>query len=1051
MATSLEGLLRTELSLGPGRLASIARIAISCALVVCVSMIYEVPEPAYSAYIVFFLGRGDRSLTVMTGIAAFLAASLATLLSLFLYTLDAGEPALRLPVMAASIFLGMFLLRTISLGPVAFIAGFMLTVTQSLLDDIPNTEALIRFVMWLWLVVMIPDLVTVLVNLVSAKHPLLAVRRKSLDLLEELAHAIRYGDCEGPGKARAETMELAELRAHAGLFDKSLKALGRFDSGLIEIVAELQSLATLLPSDLDPGIREHLAAACDDCREALRTDAAFPIVVIGPAAPAPVLAMAAALNRLGAGLEQRRRGQLPPPAASAAKSLFVPDAFTNPEHLRFAIKTTIAAMSAFILYSALAWPGIRTSLITCFFVALGTVGETVHKFTLRISGALIGGLIGGLCITYVLPRIEDIGQLCLLVIAGSAFCAWIGTSSERLAYCGLQMALAFFLGVLQGYGPSDDLTVLRDRVAGIVLGNTLMSLVFTSLWPVSTRAEVRRILAGTLRKLGSALTAGEAAAGVRLAATGAIVRAGQLLSLSLFETGHQAAAEDRRVLAEADTAVAQAFVQLNQPADPQAGARLNHYADSIMQVKTLLIAGAALLGICAQAEEPGGFAPHVQIMQITAPGNAIETEAGRAYRLEELIDLAERANPETRQAWERARQAASAVGLAEAAYLPQIAAEALAGYQRTPLPIPKDLVSRGYFTAETLEVLPALSVKWLLFDFGRRGNAEEGARANSFAADVAFNGANQKLVFTISRDYFGLGAARGKLRVAEQALKNAELVQDVVENRRRQGLATSVELAQALRQTAQARFDLERARGADRAAYQTLIAAMGVTPSHPITVAGSETMTLPAAPGEAVEQMVEKALADRPDLIAAEGRIRAADANLRKEEADDYPTIGLAAQGYQNIGEISVDSSRYYSVNEPGANVMLQFSWLLYDGGVRKHRAAIARSEAAGARAGLDQARDEAVKQVTIAYDSLNTGLAEHRSAVALQSAAQTAYDAALESYRHGVGTYVALVQDETALTKAQSAFEDARADTLSAAVALAFATGSIEFKKREY
>ena len=1038
MTSALRILLRTELTIGPGRLASIIRISVSCALVVFIAMLYSVPEPAYSAYIVFFLGRGDRSLTLMTGIVAALAATLATLLSLFLYTLDAGEPALRLPLMAASTFLGMFLLRTISLGPVAFVAGFLLTVTQSIRDNFPDTETLIRFVMWLWVVVLLPDVVTVLVNLLTAENPLLLVRRKSLHLLEELAGAIRASDRDGPAAARGETLQLLELRAHAGLFDKNLKALGRFDTGLIEIVAELQSVAGLLPADLDPATRESLAAACDSCREALRIDAPFPALAIPPDAPAPVLAMAAALNRLGAGLDQRRRGEVPPPP-SAAKTFFVPDAFTNPDHLRFATKTTIAAMSAYILYTALDWPGIRTSLITCFFVALGTVGETVHKLTLRISGAVLGGLIGGLCIVYVLPHMEDIGQLCLLVAAVAALCAWVGTSSERLAYCGLQMAMAFFLGVLQGYGPSDDLTILRDRVAGIVLGNVLMSLVFTTLWPVSSRAMARKILADALNKLGAALSAGQAAAGLRLAAVSSILRAGQLFSLSFFETGAQEAAEDRRALAEADGLAAQAFVQLNQPADPEAGARLTRYAASLLGCLMLLFAASA------RAEDPGGFAPHVERV-----GNAVEIEAGKSYRLDELIDLAERSNPETRGAWERARQAAFAVGLTESTYLPEIAAEALAGYQRTPLPIPKYLVERGYFTAETLEVLPTLSVKWLLFDFGRRDNALEGAKANEFVAHVGFNGANQKLVFTVSRDYFSLDAMFGKLRVAEQALKNAGVVQDAVESRRRQGLATSVELAQAQRQSAQARYDLERAGGAQRAAYQALVAAMGVSPSKPIAVAGSGGMDLPVLPGEAVELLVERALSARPDLIAAEGKIRAADANLRKEEADDYPIVALDAQGYQNIGEVKVDGSPYYSVNQPGANVMLKFSWSLYDGGAREKRAAIARSEAAAARDALDQARDEAVRQVTTAYDALKTGLAEHQAAIALKAAAQAAYDAGLDSYRHGVGTYTALVQDETALTQAQSAFEDARANTLSAAVSLAYATGSISFRSRE-
>src|SRR3954453_305851 len=60
----------------------------------------------------------------------------------------------------------------------------------------------------------------------------------------------------------------------------------------------------------------------------------------------------------------------------------------------------------------------------------------------------------------------------------------------------------------------------------------------------------------------------------------------------------------------------------------------------------------------------------------------------KVYNLAELINIAERNNPETRVAWERARQAAAAVGLSESAYYPFIVASAAAGYDRAFIPFP---------------------------------------------------------------------------------------------------------------------------------------------------------------------------------------------------------------------------------------------------------------------------------------------------------------------------------------------------------------------------
>src|SRR5499426_1498942 len=76
----------------------------------------------------------------------------------------------------------------------------------------------------------------------------------------------------------------------------------------------------------------------------------------------------------------------------------------------------------------------------------------------------------------------------------------------------------------------------------------------------------------------------------------------------------------------------------------------------------------------------------------------------KTYNLAELIDIAERNNPETRVAWERARQAAAAVGLSESAYYPFLVASAAAGYDRAFIPFPTLAVDR-----EQLLTNPGLS------------------------------------------------------------------------------------------------------------------------------------------------------------------------------------------------------------------------------------------------------------------------------------------------------------------------------------------------------
>jgi outer membrane protein len=419
-------------------------------------------------------------------------------------------------------------------------------------------------------------------------------------------------------------------------------------------------------------------------------------------------------------------------------------------------------------------------------------------------------------------------------------------------------------------------------------------------------------------------------------------------------------------------------------------------------------------------------------------------ERGHRYDLAELIDLAQRLNPETHEAWEQARQAALAVGLVESSYAPQISIEAIAGFQRTPLPIPTTVNPKGYFISNTVEAIPTVALKWLLFDFGRRDGQEQAARANSFVANVGFTGAHQKLIFAVSRAYFSLGAARGRVTAAQQALMTAETVQDAAQSRRERGLTTVVVVAQAQRQTAQARLNLTRASGDERTAYATLVAAIGLPADAHIDIADSSEQPLPAEPPENLSALIQEALRSRPDVIAALGKIDAAEGEVKSKRADHYPTISLIGQVYQNMGSLSSDGSPYSSVNKPGGNILLTLSVPLFDGGARNTRDSVAQSQVAAARDKLAGVRDAAVQQVVSAYSDLRTSLAAYAAAVTVREAAQTSYDAAFDAYLHGVGTYTDVASEQTALARADSDREDAHANVFTAAAALAFATGTI-------
>src|SRR5262245_7689317 len=211
-------------------------------------------------------------------------------------------------------------------------------------------------------------------------------------------------------------------------------------------------------------------------------------------------------------------------------------------------------------------------------------------------------------------------------------------------------------------------------------------------------------------------------------------------------------------------------------------------------------------------------------------------DPNKRYELPELIDLAQRVNPETRVAWESARRAALAVGLVESEYFPLLAISALGGYQSVGVPIPKDLVSDGFFRFELAQVVPALNLKWLLLDFGRRGNAWDAAKQRLLAENLGFNRKHQQIAFTVQRAFYGLTSIRARIAVAQSSVDAARAVLDATESRLKNGLATRPELALARQQAAQATFELEEVLDKERDAQVSLAESIGIVPTTPMQV-----------------------------------------------------------------------------------------------------------------------------------------------------------------------------------------------------------------------
>ncbi|MFL9883406.1 FUSC family protein [Paraburkholderia agricolaris] len=607
----------------PGRAAMATRIALICALTAFVTSAYGTPEAAISAYVVFFLNRPDRVLSVVLGSALLVLVSLiiAVVMVVAMFALD--DPMWRVACIAILSFGLLFVTSASKLRPVGAIIAMIVGFALDELGSVPFGEVATRALLYAWLMVAIPIGVSIGVNLLIAPSPRklagralakrLRLTAQSLVEPEATANALsaclREGDAEIGTWLKLSVVDGSSVRADVAplrqAVSSTLALLVAADLAAREpsarlpasfatpIAATLENMARMLeaggyPADIElslPGTADLTPLArivVEDLQDAITRFA----VVEAEAQP-----------------QAQREASTTQPPAGKRGGFFLPDAFSNPDHVRYALKTTVAAMFCYLLYSQINWPGIHTCFITVYMVSLGTTAETVEKMTLRIAGCLVGAVLGIAAIVFVTPVLTSVAGLMTLVLIGAWLSAWIAFGSPRIAYAGFQIALVFFMCVLQGAAPGYDLTLARDRTIGILIGNVVVYLVFTRVWPVTVAARVDSGLA-TLRQQWARLAALPDAVTRRAQAASVMAQCGALeqdLALMHYEPSWvrpdaQWIAERRAALARLDALEGPMFLLAERrPGDAMVERWLKRVVDEPEHDAALPIASSAAL------------------------------------------------------------------------------------------------------------------------------------------------------------------------------------------------------------------------------------------------------------------------------------------------------------------------------------------------------------------------------------------------------------------------------------------------------------------------
>jgi multidrug resistance protein MdtO len=633
--------LGRELAPTPGRGGATFRLTLACLVATIPILTHRIPHGLVVMIVMYLITQEDTAATLFGSLLGVAGVTISLGLALLAWMIALDIAWLRICVTAVFLFGGLFLKRILSIGALGSALGLPGALVMILPDVMtvphvfsPSPEVLTEFALWIWLCVTLGLGVNLGVQLLLAPGDPLTLLQRELDTrLRAVAESARWlAGAAVTGSPPATTLDslatsgmsrpLALLktasltRSWARQRHEELAAIITLVDRLVTDAAALRTLASSSPPDAaTQASLLRMADACEVMRRAF-AERRRPASRDGgaPWAPAtttttwpPLVDMERALEQILLAVRVREPAERP---HETRPGLLLPDAFTNPEYVQFAIKGAAASLICYLLFIGLDYPGIYTSVITCFVVSLSTIGSSNQKGLLRFGGAALGGLMGLVALVYAFPNVDGIGGFWVVFAAGTAVAAWINFGTPRVSYGGYLTGLAFYKAVFQSFGPAVSATVLRDRLIGIAFGLIVFGLLERVLWPVRAADRIHERLADVLRSL----------AGLALACAGpGGLRSGEV--------------DSRRRLISQQVADVQGFIESSKfepaadAADAQAVERLTADAQAVFLV---------LLAIARDAESATAMRPD------TVRAVSIRVDEDAAAILERLADRVRR-------------------------------------------------------------------------------------------------------------------------------------------------------------------------------------------------------------------------------------------------------------------------------------------------------------------------------------------------------------------------------------------------------------------------
>ncbi len=515
----------------PGRLGITLRIVLATVLAVILVMTLRVPIGAFALYFIFLVARESPAISLRSGAAALVSASLAVGVQLAVVIVTDNDPIARVLSVALIAFIAGMLMTSTIVPSIGVILGFVFCSAIANWESHRPAETLVKGSLWLVSscalgigCAVFVEYAFGLTNPAKRLQQQLQMRYKALAKLfrsiasgaaaeDVVAATVQVGRLAAAGQSGMQ--ELYNAIVERELDPGALPIAPRVH---ITMLAQLMDLSVAFGSQFgaasNPQIRERCARAAEQCQYlgTLDTPTSQESTDVITGAPLTLLdRIELVLHNLESMPKDIGRSDDRDPVALTSKRvpLLVPNAVRNPDNVAFALKLSLCVTICYVFYHAVDWTGINTCVTTVIITALSTRGAINQKLAQRVLGSIIGGLILAIGATaFLFPHMDSITSLVVLVAAVCFASAWCAIG-RRFSYVGLQIALAFYLVAFQGFGPPTALAPARDRFAGILVGLIVMWIVFGEIWPVRTLTVMRRKLASVVRTTAMLLTVGE--------------------------------------------------------------------------------------------------------------------------------------------------------------------------------------------------------------------------------------------------------------------------------------------------------------------------------------------------------------------------------------------------------------------------------------------------------------------------------------------------------------------------------------------------------------